>query len=195
MHALNEIGTAELARRWARAERRIRENGITYNVYGDPQGTDRPWKIDMIPLLIPPEQWAEIEAGLIQRAALLSEILTDIYCEQRLVKSGLLPPELLLANPAFLRSMVGAPTPAASYLHLLAVDLARSPDGSPTEPRRPPARAMRLKTASSSPTCCPTSSTAPRCSCSPSSSAPSARLCRLSARSPIRASFSSRRAR
>jgi uncharacterized circularly permuted ATP-grasp superfamily protein/uncharacterized alpha-E superfamily protein len=129
MHALNEIGTAELARRWARAERRIRENGVTYNVYGDPQGTDRPWKIDMIPLVIPPEQWAEIEAGLIQRAALLSEILQDIYSEQRLVKSGLLPSELLLANPAFLRPMVGAPIPAASYLHLLAVDLARSPDG------------------------------------------------------------------
>jgi uncharacterized circularly permuted ATP-grasp superfamily protein/uncharacterized alpha-E superfamily protein len=130
MHALNEIGTAELARRWARAERRIRENGITYNVYGDPQGTDRPWKIDMIPLLIPPEQWAEIEAGLIQRAALLSEILKDIYSEQKLVKSGLLPSQLLLANPNFLRPMVGAPAPAASYLHLLAVDLARSPDGS-----------------------------------------------------------------
>jgi uncharacterized circularly permuted ATP-grasp superfamily protein/uncharacterized alpha-E superfamily protein len=129
MQALNETGTAELARRWARAERRIRENGVTYNVYGDPQGTDRPWKIDMIPLIIPPEQWAEIEAGLIQRAALLSEILKDIYCEQKLVKSGLVPSELLLANPNFLRPMVGAPVPAASYLHMLAVDLARSPDG------------------------------------------------------------------
>jgi uncharacterized circularly permuted ATP-grasp superfamily protein/uncharacterized alpha-E superfamily protein len=129
MSALNEIGTPELARRWARAERRIRENGVTYNVYGDPQGTDRPWKIDMIPLLIPPGQWAEIEEGLIQRAALLSEILKDIYCEQKLVKSGLLPSELLLANPNFLRPMVGAPIPAASYLHMLAVDLARSPDG------------------------------------------------------------------
>jgi uncharacterized circularly permuted ATP-grasp superfamily protein/uncharacterized alpha-E superfamily protein len=129
MHALNEIGTAELARRWARAERRIRENGVTYNVYGDPQGTDRPWKIDMIPLLIPTEQWAEIEAGLIQRAALLSDILKDIYTDQHLVKSGLLPSELLLANPNFLRPMVGALTPEASYLHLLAVDLARSPDG------------------------------------------------------------------
>ena len=129
MQALNEIGTAELARRWARAERRIRENGITYNVYGDPQGSDRPWKIDMIPLIIPPDQWAEIEAGLIQRASLLSEILKDIYCEQQLVKSGLVPSELLLANPNFLRPMVGATVPAASYLHLLAVDLARSPDG------------------------------------------------------------------
>jgi uncharacterized circularly permuted ATP-grasp superfamily protein/uncharacterized alpha-E superfamily protein len=129
MHALNEIGTAELARRWARAERRIRENGITYNVYGDPQGTDRPWKIDMIPFIIPPDQWAEIELGLTQRAALLSEILQDIYCDQQLIKSGLLPSELLLANPAFLRPMVGAPIPAASYLHMLAVDLARSPDG------------------------------------------------------------------
>lgn len=129
MQTIDETGAAELARRWARAERRIRENGVTYNVYGDPQGTDRPWKIDMIPLILPQSEWAGIERGLIQRAALLGEILNDIYCEQELVRSGALPAELLLANPAFLRPMVGAPIPAASYLHLLAVDLARSPDG------------------------------------------------------------------
>ena len=127
--ALDQIGAEELARRWARAERRIRENGVTYNVYGDPRGTDRPWKIDMVPLVIPPEQWAEIETGIQQRARLLSAILEDIYGEQTLLKQGALPAELFYANPAFLRPLVGAPTPAASYLHLLAVDLARSPDG------------------------------------------------------------------
>ena len=129
LQALEKIGTAELTRRWARAERRIRENGITYNIYGDPQGVNRPWKIDMIPLLIPAVEWREIEAGLKQRAALLSTILEDIYGEQRLIADGLLPSEMLFANPAFLRPLRGAPVPAASYLHMLGVDLARSPDG------------------------------------------------------------------
>ena len=57
MEALREIGPEELERRWARAERRIRENGITYNIYTDPQGANRPWKIDLIPYLISAEEW------------------------------------------------------------------------------------------------------------------------------------------
>ena len=76
LHALEKIGTTELTRRWGRAERRIRENGITYNIYGDPEGVNRPWKIDMIPLLIQAEsEWQSIEEGLLQRAELLSAIL------------------------------------------------------------------------------------------------------------------------
>jgi uncharacterized circularly permuted ATP-grasp superfamily protein/uncharacterized alpha-E superfamily protein len=129
LQTLEKIGTAELTRRWGRAERRIRENGITYNIYGDPEGVNRPWKIDMIPLVIPAREWREIEAGLVQRASLLSEILEDVYGEQRLISGGLVPAELLFANPAFLRPLCGAPVPLASYLHMLAVDLARSPDG------------------------------------------------------------------
>ena len=129
LQALEKIGTPELARRWARAERRIRENGITYNMYGDPAGVNRPWKMDMIPLLISAHEWREIEAGLIQRASLLSRVLEDVYGPQRLIADRLLPSELLFANSAFLRMLRGAPVPAASYLHMLAVDLARSPDG------------------------------------------------------------------
>src|SRR5579862_7318255 len=108
LQALEKIGTAELTRRWARAERRIRENGITYNVYGDPESINRPWKIDMIPLLIPAQEWREIESGLVQRATLLSLVLEDVYGKQRLIADGLLPSELLFANPAFLRSLCGA---------------------------------------------------------------------------------------
>src|ERR1700678_3469151 len=71
IHALENIGDDELARRWERAERRIRENGVTYNIYTDPQGINRPLEIDPIPLLIPPAEWQFIEAGIIQRAQLL----------------------------------------------------------------------------------------------------------------------------
>ncbi len=129
MESLREIGPEELGRRWNRAERRIRENGITYNIYSDPLGANRPWKIDIVPLLISADEWRFIEAGIIQRAQLLSLILEDLYGSQDLIAQGHFPAALLYANPAFLRPLVGVPVPAHSYLHMLAVDLARSPDG------------------------------------------------------------------
>ena len=68
MESLRTIGPEELGRRCARAERRIRENGITYNIYSDPLGANRPWEIDIVPFLIPAEEWRYIEQGIIQRA-------------------------------------------------------------------------------------------------------------------------------
>ena len=129
MESLRAIGPAELARRWSMAERRIRENGITYNIYGDPQGANRPWRTDVVPLLLPAEEWRFIEEGVIQRAELLSRILEDLYGPQKLLKDGKFPAALLYGNPAFLRPMVGIEVPPNSALHMLAVDLARSPDG------------------------------------------------------------------
>ncbi|RZU41899.1 circularly permuted type 2 ATP-grasp protein [Edaphobacter modestus] len=129
MESLREIGPEELGRRWGHAERRIRENGITYNIYSDPLGVNRPWKIDIIPLLIPADEWRYIEAGIVQRAQLLSLLLEDLYGAQDLVAQGHFPAALLYANPAFLRPLVGVRVPAHTYLHMLAVDLARSPDG------------------------------------------------------------------
>ena len=129
MDSLRSIGPEELGKRWSRAERRIRENGITYNIYSDPLGANRPWKIDLVPLLVPAEEWRRIEAGVKQRAHLLSMLLEDLYGPQNLLKQGHFPAALLYANPAFLRPMVNVKVPAHSYLHMLAVDLARSPDG------------------------------------------------------------------
>ncbi|MBV9407027.1 MAG: circularly permuted type 2 ATP-grasp protein, partial [Acidobacteriaceae bacterium] len=129
IESLESLGPKELANRWARAERRIRENGITYNIYGDPLGVNRPWRIDLVPLLITAAEWRYVEAGVIQRARLLDLLLQDLYGPQKLVADGRLPAELLFANPAFLRPLVGLRTPNESYLQLLAVDLARSPDG------------------------------------------------------------------
>lgn len=124
-----DVGREELARRWSQAERRIRENGITYNIYSDPRGAARPWQIDAIPLLIPQEEWRYIEAGIVQRAELLSRLLKDLYGARSVLSGGQIPAALLFGNPAYLRALAGAKVPDASYLHLLAVDLARSQDG------------------------------------------------------------------
>lgn len=126
--SMSALGGDELARRWKFARQRIRENGVTYNVYGDPLGMDRPWSLDSIPLLIPPAEWHALEAGLIQRARLLNYILADLYGPQELLRGGLLPPALVFANPGFWRPCHGLPA-IHTYLHLLAVNLARSPDG------------------------------------------------------------------
>lgn len=129
MESLQAMGPDELSRRWARAERRIRENGITYNMYGDPLGAHRPWRIDAVPLLIAAEEWRFLEAGIAQRAHLLNLLLEDLYGAQTLLREGYFPAPLLFANPSFLRPLVGVKVPPQSYLHLMAVDLARSPDG------------------------------------------------------------------
>jgi uncharacterized circularly permuted ATP-grasp superfamily protein/uncharacterized alpha-E superfamily protein len=129
MESLHTMGAEELGRRWALAERRIRENGITYNIYGDPMGANRPWRTDVVPLLLLEKEWNFIEAGIIQRAELLSRLLEDLYGDQDLLTGGHFPAALLFGNPAFLRPLVGVPVPKHSKLHMLAVDLARSPDG------------------------------------------------------------------
>lgn len=127
--SLEALGSEELAKRWVRAERRIRENGVTYNIYGDPLGANRPWKLDPVPLLISAEEWRFIESGIIQRARLLNLLLEDLYGPQILLREGRIPAALLFANPAFLRPLAGIRVPQHSFLHILAVDLARSPDG------------------------------------------------------------------
>jgi uncharacterized circularly permuted ATP-grasp superfamily protein/uncharacterized alpha-E superfamily protein len=129
MDSLHELDTEELRHRFARAQRLIRENGITYNIYGDPEGENRPWRTDIVPLIISEQEWQTIEAGIIQRAELLSRLLEDLYGPQTLIHEGRFPASLLFGNPAFLRPMVGVKVPSTSYLHMLAVDLARSPDG------------------------------------------------------------------
>jgi len=129
INSLSTLGDLELGRRWQTARQRIRENGVTYNVYGDPLGMDRPWNLDSIPLMIPPSEWSQLEAGLIQRARLLNLILADLYGPQQLLRGGLLPPALVFANPGFWRPCHGVRVSGDTYLHLLGVDLARGPDG------------------------------------------------------------------
>jgi uncharacterized circularly permuted ATP-grasp superfamily protein/uncharacterized alpha-E superfamily protein len=129
IEGLHEMGASELSQRWHRAEQRIRENGVTYNVYSDPRGASHPWRIDAIPLLIPPLEWRYIEAGIVQRAQLLSLLVEDLYGPQNVLTNGDLPAALVFANPSFLRPLAGVLVPSHSYLHLVAIDLARSPDG------------------------------------------------------------------
>jgi len=126
---LAQMGEAAFARRWQEGRRLIHENGTNYNIYTDPQTTERPWPLDPIPLVLDGEEWGRIEDAIVQRATLLNAILADIYGPQKLLRSGILPPDLIFPNPAFLRPCCQAPAPGGVYLHLYAADLARSADG------------------------------------------------------------------
>jgi uncharacterized circularly permuted ATP-grasp superfamily protein/uncharacterized alpha-E superfamily protein len=110
-------------------QRQVRENGVTYNVYADPEGADRPWELDMLPLILPAQEWAGIEAAIKQRATLLNKVLVDVYGEQRLLAEGLLPPALVYGHAGFLRPCRGIKAPGGVMLHMYAADLARAPDG------------------------------------------------------------------
>ncbi len=127
--ALGALGVDVLNDRWREARRLLRESGVTYNVYGDPEGFERPWQLDPIPVLVPSEEWRDIEVGLQQRAELLDLILKDMYGPQTLIARGLLPPELLYGHAGFLRPCHGMRAPGAHALTLYAADLARGPDG------------------------------------------------------------------
>jgi uncharacterized circularly permuted ATP-grasp superfamily protein/uncharacterized alpha-E superfamily protein len=129
MQGLDELGLAELKRRDDTAGRLVHEQGITYNVYGDPRGMERPWQLDPIPFVIAPDEWRKLEAGLIQRATLLNKILADCYGAQELIRSRWLSPALVFAQPDFLRPCHGLRVPGDMFLHFYAADLARSPDG------------------------------------------------------------------
>jgi uncharacterized circularly permuted ATP-grasp superfamily protein/uncharacterized alpha-E superfamily protein len=127
--SLAAMGHGGFARRWQQGRRLIHDNGITYNVYSDPQAAARPWPVDPMPLVMDPAEWKAIEAAIVQRATLFNTILGDLYGPQRLLREGLLPSQLVFPNPAFLRSCWGIQPPGGVYLHLYAADIARSPDG------------------------------------------------------------------
>jgi uncharacterized circularly permuted ATP-grasp superfamily protein/uncharacterized alpha-E superfamily protein len=129
MNALDGMGAAELQNRREEAWRQIRENDVTYNIYGEPGGMGRPWKLDLVPLLIESEEWSTIEAGLMQRAELLNLVLEDLYGARDLVKRGLLPPEVVFGHPGFLYPCAGLPMPGSRALTFYAADLVRSGDG------------------------------------------------------------------
>jgi len=127
--ALEEFSPVELQRRREACKRLVHEQGITYHVYGDSRGMERPWQLDPLPLVIGPDEWRALEAGLIQRATLLNQILADCYGAQDLIRSRWLAPALVFAQPDFLRPCHGIRAVNNKFLHFYSADLARSPDG------------------------------------------------------------------
>src|SRR3981081_2926612 len=127
--ALASDGADAVRRGVELARRLIVENGVTYNVYADPQGRDRPWVLDPLPVLLTAAEWREIELGVAQRARLLDALLADVYGPQQLLADGPVPAELPFGHPNFLWPCHGITPAGGHWLHVHAVDISRSVDG------------------------------------------------------------------
>ncbi|WP_066583768.1 circularly permuted type 2 ATP-grasp protein [Cellulomonas timonensis] len=118
----------DLARYRAQAARLLADHGVSHGS-DDTQNGARDWRLDPVPVVVHEQEWAALEAGLVQRAELLDAVLADLYGPQRLLRDDLLPPELVLGHPGFLRAVHGLPSPGARRLVLSATDLCRDPAG------------------------------------------------------------------
>ncbi len=125
--ALADFPEREFEDRFALATRHIRDAGVSHRIYGDEN--ERTWPLSPLPLILGEEEWAEISAGVEQRATLLEAVLTDVYGEGRLISEGHLPAAALTGSADFVRAMRGVTPPGGRYMHLYAADLGRGPDG------------------------------------------------------------------
>ncbi len=126
--SIQHVTADELARRSAQAELQLNENGFTFNVFQDGKQSQRPWSLDLLPLITGADEWRVLAQGLSQRARLLNQIILDCHRQQELIQDGTLPAEVLFANPGFIRACVGLHHQPSS-LTLYASELARAPDG------------------------------------------------------------------
>jgi uncharacterized circularly permuted ATP-grasp superfamily protein/uncharacterized alpha-E superfamily protein len=123
---LADLGVEEINKRFATADRYLRDSGVFYRVH---EGTERPWPLSHVPLIIDAEEWGQLMPGLVQRADLLEAVLADVYGAGDLVRDGRLPAALVAGTPEFLRPLVGVAPAAGSHMRFYAVDLARAADG------------------------------------------------------------------
>jgi uncharacterized circularly permuted ATP-grasp superfamily protein len=126
---LQAMGHAELRRRQRLAQRVFRELGITFTVYQDDRGIEKLFPVDLIPRVIDSRTWAHLEHGLKQRVTALNHFLDDVYGEQRILRQGAVPSDLVLSADGFLRELVGLSAPRGLHCHVAGIDLVRDSRG------------------------------------------------------------------
>lgn len=110
------------------AEALFRLIGVTFNVYGDPDATERLIPFDLVPRIIAAREWSILSRGIEQRVRALNAFLHDIYHRQEIVRAGRLPAEMIARNDAFLPQMIGVSPPGDVYTHIVGTDLVRTGD-------------------------------------------------------------------
>ncbi|MBD3764456.1 MAG: circularly permuted type 2 ATP-grasp protein [Rhodobacterales bacterium] len=123
------LDVADLAARFHRGDQYLRDAGVFFRAISENGSAERDWPFSHIPVLIDETDWAQIGVGLIQRADLLERVMADLYGPARLIAQGHLPPALVAENPEWLRPMVGVAPRGGHYLHFLAFEIGRGPDG------------------------------------------------------------------
>jgi uncharacterized circularly permuted ATP-grasp superfamily protein/uncharacterized alpha-E superfamily protein len=132
--ALDVLGPRELERRRRESQRLLRDDGVTYTVYERSGAQAVPWTVDPVPLVVPADEWARIERGIVQRATLLDLVLRDLYGERLLIRRGVVPPEVVYGHGGYLRAAADTALPARAggedqQLITYAADLVRDRAG------------------------------------------------------------------
>ena len=127
LEAIAAIGPGELERRQRAADRQMLAQGAGVLLHDGAEDALRPWRLDVIPLVIAQEAWAPIAAGLAQRAEVLSAVVADLYGERTLLRSGVVPVEALAAHATSLRTAWDGARPPR--LHVVGADLIVDGDG------------------------------------------------------------------
>ncbi|MBC8104015.1 MAG: circularly permuted type 2 ATP-grasp protein [Cytophagales bacterium] len=133
-HALYErvkgLSDDEFNRRVSLADATLMNQGITFTVYGDALGVERTFPVDLIPRILPADEWDRIERGLTQRINALNLFLRDLYSEDpQILKDNIIPRDLIETASHYRRAFVGCPAPKNLYVHICGTDLIRDHAG------------------------------------------------------------------
>ena len=129
MAHLSGRSATQLQADFARGEQHLADAGVFFRKYSDESAASRNWPYSAIPVILGQDEWTEIATGLVQRADLLEQVAADLYGPNQLVADGHLPGQLIASNPEWLRPMVGVRPRSGHFLHFLAFELGRGPDG------------------------------------------------------------------
>lgn len=126
---VEQLSKEEFMRRQISAERALMAMGITFNVYSENEGTERIMPVDIIPRIVSAKEWEKMEKGLTQRITALNLFLADIYSDQKIIKDGIIPKEVIYSSKNFLEPCMGIKPPKNIWIHITGTDLIRGNDG------------------------------------------------------------------
>ncbi len=129
LERIQSLNDREILRRQKAAEAALREAGITFTVYGERKGTERIFPFDIIPRIVEADDWRVIESGLKQRIEALNLFIDDIYHDQKIIKDGIIPAELVLDGGTYRPECAGLNPPRGIWCHITGTDLIRHSDG------------------------------------------------------------------
>ncbi|MFG6094674.1 circularly permuted type 2 ATP-grasp protein [Leptothoe sp. ISB3NOV94-8A] len=126
---ISDISIDELMLRQQMAQNMLFKLGVTFNVYNDNQGTERIFPFDVVPRVVPRNEWQWLETGLKQRIKALNCFLDDIYNGQNIIKDGVIPREVIESATGFLKPCLGLKPPKGIWCHITGTDLVRDRNG------------------------------------------------------------------
>ncbi len=118
-----------LAQKRSEADALFHRVGITFAVHGEESGTERLIPFDIVPRILPADEWARLEAGLAQRVRALNAFIADVYHDQRILRAGVIPAQRVLCNAQYRPEMQGVDVPGGTYAHIAGIDVVRDASG------------------------------------------------------------------